>query len=485
MKKKTFKGGFTMKRYKPSHKPSASRKSSRSQKKQDLTIVNPKSAGIDIGSRSHFVAVHHDSDNDFVKEFSSTTSGLLEIVSWLKECNVETVAMESTGSYWIPVYEVLESNDFDVCLVNAKFVKNVPGRKSDVEDCQWIQKLHSFGLLAKSFRPKDHCMKLRSLTRHHSTLIQHRSPHIQHMQKALLEMNIQLATHLRDITGVTGMKIINAIIAGERDPEIFAGLVHPLCKKSPEEIIKSLEGNYREEHLFCLKQARDLYVFYSEKVRECEAQIKVALDEQCKNISKDSALELMRFHEEKVKSNKEKNTRKRKSKMSFDPTLALKQITNVDLTEIPGIDQVSALKIISELGGSVDSWKTAKQFASWLGLCPGNKISGGKIMSGKTKPCVNRIAQILRMAANGLWNSKSYLGAYLRKMKSRLGGMKAVTAAAHKLARIIHTMIKYGKSYKELGEETFEKEHNERRLKSLIRRAKEMGLEVVPVKKGT
>jgi len=310
-----------MKRYKATHTLSASKKSRKSEVRENLTMLNPNSAGIDIGSRSHFVAVPNDRDNHCVREFSSTTSGLLEIVSWLKKCGVETIAMESTGSYWISVYEVLESYGFDVCLVNAKFVKNVPGRKSDVEDCQWIQKLHSFGLLSKSFRPEDHCMKLRSLTRQHSSLTQHRTPFIQHMQKALHEMNIQLATHLRDITGVTGMKIINAILEGERDPKVFASFVHSLCKKSPEEIVKSLEGNYRYEHLFCLKQARDLYFLFGEKIRECEAEIKLALEEQYEYVTKDALLEVGRLDEEEVKSKREKKSSTRKSKISFDPTL--------------------------------------------------------------------------------------------------------------------------------------------------------------------
>ncbi len=241
-----------MRRFKKKERPSTKGKSQKVKKEVDLPTINPDCAGIDIGSRSHFLAIPPNRDGDTVREYPSTTSGVLEICTWLKENGVKTVAMESTGSYWIPVFEILESYGFDVYLVNAKSVKSPPGSKTDVLDCQWIQKLHSLGLLTKSFRPQDHCLKLRSLSRQHSSLIEHRSPHVQHMQKSLHEMNIQLATHIRDITGVTGMRIINAILEGERDEEKFALLVDRRCKRGAQEIAESLRGNYREEHLFTL-----------------------------------------------------------------------------------------------------------------------------------------------------------------------------------------------------------------------------------------
>lgn len=445
-----------------------------------LDALHPNSAGIDIGSRSHFVAIPPNRNVNIVQEFSSTTKGLLEICTWLKKNDITTVAMESTGSYWIPVYEVLESHGFEVYLVNAKHVKNVPGRKTDVLDCQWIQKLHSHGLLEKSFRPKNHSLKLRALTRQHSSLIEHRSPHIQHMQKALLEMNIQLSTHIRDITGLTGTRIINAILEGERDEKVFATLVDHRCKKSSKEIAESLRGNYRSEHLFTLKQAKNLYDYYSQLIGECEQEIEKALNELSKlesrlpELEKTNTCPTLQSYNKSTKKNKCKN-------FDFPVTALLQNICGIDIAETPGIDRTTALKILAELGGNVDSWRTSKHFSSWLGVCPGNKVSGGRSLSGKTKRCRNRVANLLRMAANGLWNASCYLGAYLRRMKGRLGGPQAITATAHKLAVILYTMIKEQKSYVELGEEYYEKTYRERRLKALQRQAQEMSLMIVPI----
>ena len=470
-----------MKRFKHNSKSFASVKSSEAAN-AEISQMNPDSAGIDIGSRSHFVAIPPHRDTDVVREFSSTTSGLLEICTWLKKNKITTVAMESTGSYWIPVFEILEVHGFEVYLVNSNTVKNAPGRKTDVLDSQWIQKLHSLGLLTKSFRPQDQCLKLRSLARQHSLLIEHRSPHVQHMQKALHEMNIQLATHIRDITGATGMRIINAILAGERDAEHFALLVDTRCKYSPKEIADSLVGNYREEHLFSLRQARDLYTYYSQLIQECENEVEKALkDLVTKKESEkkdDKKCELQDQSPQKKPKAKKKKTQKSHFKIPLEEVLS--GFCGVDLVTVPGIDQSTALKILAELGGSVDAWKSHKHFASWLGLCPGNKVSGGKRMSGKTKHCVNKVANLLRMAANGLWNAKCYLGAYLRRLSSRKGGAKAITAVAHKLAVIIYKMIKERKSYTELGEEYYEKTYQERRLRGLVRQAIDMGYDLVP-----
>lgn len=478
-----------MKRYK-TNQPFSSSKASKSRAKKNISIINPDSAGIDIGSRSHFVAVPEDCDEKNVREFSSTTTGLLEMVNWLKKCSIKTIAMESTGSYWIPAYEILESSGFEVYLVNAQFIKNVPGRKTDVIDCQWIQKLHSFGLLSKSFRPQDHALKLRALARQHTSLIEHRSPHVQHMQKALQEMNVQLHTHIRDITGLTGMRIINAILQGERNPKVFATLVHPSCKNPSEKIANSLRGNYRDEHLFALKQARDLYMFFSEKVVEAEQEIQKALAEFSDYVNfKDNKKQALEVDDskndivfkklKKLKIEKKENEKKVKKGLSFSADPFLKAITGVDLTTIPGIDQTLGLKIMAEIGGNVDAWKSEKHFASWLGVCPGNKISGGRQISGKTKTCKNRVSIYLRMAANGLWNAKCYLGAYLRRLRNRLGGMKAITATAHKLAKIIYAMIKQGVEYREIGEDFYERTYNQRRLKALQRQAKDMGFELI------
>lgn len=448
-------------------------------KKIEIQTVNPNCAGIDIGSRSHFVAISPDLEES-VKEFSSTTRSLLAMCQWLKKNKITSVAMESTGSYWIPVYEILESHGIEVYLVNAKFIKNVPGRKTDVIDCQWIQKLHSVGFLTKSFRPQDHCLKLRALTRQHSSLIEHRSPHVQHMQKALHEMNIQLSTHIRDITGLTGMRIINAILDGERNVEGFAELVDPRCKKGAKAIAESLLGNYREEHLFTLKQARDLYNYYTQLILECEREIEKALSELTSQVHNPETKAAEQSYVNKLSIQTPLKMRGKKTRSFHLPlTSILEHFAGIDITGLPGIDQPTALKILAEIGGNVNSWKSSKHFASWLGLCPGNKISGGRSLSGKTKRCQNKVAMLLRMAANGLWNAKCYLGAFLRRMRNRLGGPKAITATAHKLAVILYTMIKEKKTYQELGEEFYEKTYRERRLKGLLRQANEMGLEVI------
>jgi len=473
-----------MKRYKSTVIYSSIVKTAKKHPK-DVSIIKPDSAGIDIGSRSHYVAVPPDRCEGHVREFSSVTGGLLEMVKWLKECSITTVAIESTGSYWIPCYEILEANGIEVYLVQPEQVKSKPGRKTDVIDCQWIQKLHSHGLLTKSFRPQDHCLRLRNLTRLHSSLIEHRSPHIKQKQKALQEMNVQLHTHVRDITGVTGTRIIDAILDGERNPAVFASMVHKGCKHTPQEIADALNGNYRSEHLYTLKVARDIYRFYSQKLIECEAEIESALkeleiftresltsEEQEKQLISESQVSEDSF----VKKVKRKKSKKG---LSIHIKELLSGISGIDLTTVSGIDQVTALKLIAELGGNVDAWASAKHFASWLGLCPGNKKSGGKQMSSKTKHCANRVAQILRMAANGLWRSKCYLGAYIRRMKSKLGGMEAITCAAHKLARIIYNMIKTQKNYVELGVNFYEEKYKERRLKALRRQAEEMGLDLV------
>jgi len=471
---------IAMKRFKTDSKNSSKNKKIFQPNNVELSAINSNCAGIDIGSRSHFVSIPPELNKETIREFSSTTAGVLKMCSWLKENKITSAAMESTGSYWIPVCEILEAQGIDGYLVDAKAVKHVPGRKTDVIDCQWIQKLHSLGLLPKAFRPKEYCLKLRALTRQHTSLIEHRSPHIQHMQKALHEMNIQLATHVRDITGVTGRNIIDAIINGERDMKAFALLVDRRCKKSPKEIAESLKGNYREEHLFALRQARDLYDYYSKLIGECEIEIEKALTELSKRKVNIQAIDKAEeIHDKKNVSQSMITKANKKNRFDFPVNALLETISGVDIIQIPGIDQITALKFLAEIGGNIDAWKSSKNFSSWMGLCPGNKISGGKNLSGKTKRCANKCANLLRMAANGLWNAKCYLGAFLRRMKGRLGGAKAITATAHKMSVILYTMIKERKSYLELGEEYYEKVYRERRLKGLQRQAQDMGFTLV------
>ena len=437
----------------------------------EISRINLNAAGIDIGSRQHAVAVPPGRDPNPVRMFDTFTGDLNKIVLWLKECKIDTVAMESTGVYWIPLYELLEQNGIQAVLVNARHIKNVSGRKTDILDCQWIQQLHAYGLLSSAFRPDDQTVHLRGYLRQRQMLIQYTSPHILHMQKALTQMNLQLHHVIRDITGTTGMKIIRAIVAGERDPTILATHRDKRCTNSKEVIAKSLTGNYREEHLFSLKQAVALYDFYHEKIKECEQEIEKFLTSYENVVDQETTLLF-----------KQSQTKKADPKHAypFDLRSLLYQKFKVDLTAIPGIDASAALTILSEIGTDMTRWKTAKHFASWLCLCPGNKVSGGMRLGGATRPSANRARRALELAAFGLHNSKSSLGAMLRRLKVRIGAPKATTAVAHKLARLIYFLIKEGKEYVEMGEDAYQKLHRGRVIKNLRRKAQELGFELSP-----
>jgi len=421
-----------------------------------LQHINPHAAGIDVGGRSHFVAVPEGSCEQPVREFSSFTDDLHRMADWLLACGVSTVAMESTGIYWIPVFEILESRGLEVRLVNARHVKNVPGRKSDVLDCQWLQRLHSYGLLEGAFRPTEQVCTLRAYVRQRMNLVRYAASHIQHMQKALSQMNLQLANVVADIAGVTGMRIIKAILAGERDALVLARLRDARCKNDESTIARSLQGNFRPEHLFSLKQAVALYEFYQSQIAECDRQI---LDQLAGFDAADGSGKAPPDSLEE----------------------ALVRISGVDLTRIDGINTNITLKIISEIGTDMSRWKTAKHFASWLGLCPGTKISGGKALSTKSKRVVNRAATALRLAAQSLLRSKSALGAYLRRQRARLGAPKAITATAHKLARLVYSMLKHGSAYVDVGQKHYEERYRSRVIQNLKRKAQDLGYELVDV----
>ena len=425
-----------------------------------LQHINLHAAGIDIGSKSHFVAVPEGSSEQTVREFVSFTDDLQAMADWLIACGITTVAMESTGIYWIPVFEILESRGLEVKLVNARHVKNVPGRKSDVLDCQWIQRLHTYGLLEGAFRPPEQICTLRGYVRQRMNLVRYAASHVQHMQKALAQMNLQLANVVSDITGRTGMRIIKAILSGERDPQVLAGLRDQRCKNSQETIARSLHGNYRPEHLFSLKQAVDLYVFYQGQIAECDQAI---------------LLQLATFDAAADSDHGPAG----KPPTTFEE--ALQRMTGVDLTKIDGIDTNSALKIIAEIGLDMTRWQSAKHFASWLGLCPGTKVSGGKVLSGRSKQVANRAAATLRMAAFTLFNSKSALGAYLRRQRSRLGAPKAITATAHKLARLVYAILKHGTAYVDAGQDYYEERYRNRVVQNLKRKAQEFGYQLIHI----
>ena len=431
-----------------------------------ISLTHPNAAGIDIGSAAHFVAVPPDRDDEPVREFASFTTDLHRLADWLDACNVDTVAMESTGVYWIPLYDLLESRGFTVLLVNARHVKNVSGRKSDVLDCQWLQQLMSFGLLRGAFRPADQVCVLRSLSRQRTMLLRSQGRFVQHMQKALTQMNIQLANVISDVVGETGQKILRAIVAGERDGMALARLKNSRIHASEDEIAKSLQGSWRAEHLFALKQALDAFDFCGTQLAECDAQVQA---------------QLQALHVREDEPAKGKKRGRARNAPKFDLRTQLFQMCGVDLTRIDGIDVTTALVVVSEVGADMGKFPSDKHFASWLGLCPGTKITGGKVMSGRTKRCANRAAQALRLAAAALRSSQSALGAYYRRMCARMDKPKAVTAAAHKLARLIYAMLTHGQEYTDRGQDYFEERYRQRVLHNLAHKAKTMGMQLIPV----
>jgi transposase len=431
-----------------------------------ITITHPNAAGIDIGSASHFVAVPPDRDDEPVREFPSFTVDLNALADWLTRCGVDTVAMESTGVYWIPLFELLEARGFTVLLVNARHVKNVSGRKSDVLDCQWLQQLMTYGLLRGAFRPADEVCVLRSLWRQRSLLVRSQGRFVQHMQKALTQMNIQLTNVLSDVAGETGQKILRAIVAGERDGHVLGSMKNSRIRASVEDIAKSLQGNWRTEHLFALKQALDAFDFVGTQLLECDRHI-------------ESQLHTLQAHDGTPAKGKQRGRSRNSPK--FDLRTQLFQMCGVDLTRIDGIDVTTALAVVSETGADMSRFPSVAHFASWLGLCPGTKITGGKVLSGKTRRCANRAAQALRLAATGLRTSQSALGAYFRRMCSRMDKPKAVTAAAHKLARLIYFMLTKGQEYTDSGQDYYEERYRQRVLHHLSQRAAKLGMKIIAV----
>ena len=439
-----------------------------SAKPEGLSQLNLNAAGIDVGATSHYVAVPADRAEQPVQEFEAFTTDLYRLADWLAECGVETVVMESTGVYWIPLFGVLEERGFQVMLVDPRRIKNVPGRKTDVLDCQWLQQLHTYGLLSGAFRPEGEVRRLRSYLRQRAMLVEYASQHIQHMQKALTQMNVKLQHVIRDITGKTGMDIMEAIAAGERDPRKLARLRDPRTKADEATIAKSLQGHWREEHIFELTQALELYRAYQGKIAECDREIEARLEQ---------------FEDRSDGEPPAPNGKKRNQKNAprFDVQSQLYRMTGVDLTRIDGVDGFTALKVISEIGADMTKWPSAKHFASWLGLSPNNRITGGRVMSSKTKPSANRAAAALRLAANALHRSDSALGAFLRRKKAQLGAPKAITATAHKLARLIYTMLRYGQEYVDAGAEYYERQYQQRALRAAKRRAAQLGYQLVPM----
>jgi transposase len=406
-----------------------------------------------------------------VQKFGTFTGDLEKLADWLQDCGIKTVAMESTGVYWIPAFQVLERRGFEVRLVNARQVKNVSGRKSDVLDCQWIQRLHSYGLLNASFRPADQMCVLRTYLRYRDELVCARSVQCQHMQKALQQMNVQLHQVLSDITGVSGLRIIEAILAGERDVKQLAGLADRRVRASQGTIEKALRGDYRAEQLFVLQSAFDLYQNYEQKIHLCDEQVIAQLAQLPARVD---------LKEQPVPPRKPGRPQRLDLVAGTDLRAELYRCAGVDLTAIEGIGVLTAEVVISEIGLDMSRWRSEKHFASWLGLCPDNRISGGKVLSSHTRQVVNPLADALRIAATTLQNSKTALGAFYRRMRARLGAASAITATAHKLARIIYRLLKHGELYVQQGMEVYERRYRERLLHNLKKTASTLGFELTP-----
>ena len=452
---------------------SRKKKQWRSSGDEGLPKIRESAAGIDVGATEHWVSVPSDRDEEAVRCFGAFTRDLYALADWLKACRIESVAMESTGVYWIPLFEILEERGFQVALVNAKHLKNVAGRKTDWTDCQWIRIVHSRGLLSSSFRPPEQIAALRSYLRHRKMLVEYAASHAQHMQKALAQMNLHLHHVISDLTGVTGTKIVEAILSGERDVERMAQLRDHRIKSSPDVIAKALEGNYRPEHVFTLKQAFDLYRIYRQQIEACDQQIQQHLQELASKVDPEQ--------HPLPASRRQRRNSKRRNEIRFDCRREAYRLAGVDLTTIDGIDESTALLILSEVGTDMSPWSTEKHFSSWLNLSPNHQISGGKILNRRTRKQKNRLRDALRICGQSLLHSQSALGAYCRRICSRIGHPKGIIATARKLAVLIYRLLKFGGTYNDKGQQHYEQRFKERAFINYPRRAKEHGYQLVPL----
>lgn len=437
-----------------------------------LECIEPNAAGIDVGAREIYVAVARGRDPEPIRCFSTFTEDLRAIAAWLKQCGVVTVAMESTGVYWIPPYEVLEEAGLRVCLVNSQHVKHVPGRKSDVSDCQWLQYLHSVGLLRASYRPESAICALRALSRHRGSLVEIAAVHVQHMQKALTQMNLQIHHVLSDLTGKSGLAILDAILAGKRDAEQLASLADGRIHADRETVIKSLVGNYRPEHLFTLRQSLEAYRQYQKMLLDCDRELEQHMS-QLPNYPSGGAPPAL--------SKIRKPDKRRKNQFHFDMEKELNRVLGTNLTLVPGLSSLTVHTLVTEIGTELSRFPNVAAFTSWLTLCPGSHKSGGKVLSSKTRKSSNRAAAALRLAAQALFKSQSYLGAYYRRMRARLGAPQAITAAAHKLARIVYHLIRTRTAYDESVFAQEEQKQNIRHQHRLQKQAFALGFQLVPL----
>jgi len=435
-----------------------------------LEVKHPDAAGIDIGNEAHYVAVPPARDTDPVRRFGCVTAELKAMAGWLKQCGIRTVAMQSTGVYWIPVYDVLEEAGLEVFLVNARETKNLPGKKTDVQESQWLMQLHTYGLLRNSFRPGQEIRRMRNYWRQRNDWVQSAGRHMQRMQKTLTQMNVQLANVISDLSGVTGQAIIKAILAGERDGWKLAALRDGRIRASEEEIARSLEGNWQEDLLFVLKQEQEGYEFCQQQIAACDQRLEEYLKQRADRSEGAAAPDETRKHRRK---------KKRGNAPQFELREGLFRMTGVDLTRIDGIDVMTAMMVVSEAGWDMSKWQTERHFVSWLRLCPDNRISGDRVIGKGRLRTNNRLAGALKMAASSLRQSDTYLGAQFRRLRTRLGSPVGIKAMAAKLARLIYRMLRYGMEYVDRGAAFYEQQHQQRQIDSLKRKAEALGFKVI------
>jgi transposase len=439
-----------------------------------LDRINPHAAGIDCGSAEHFVAVPSDRDPTPVRSFQTFTTDLYRLADWLTACRVTSVAMEATGVYWIPVFEILEARGFTVLLVNARHVKNVPGRKSDVSDCEWLRDLHMVGLLRGSFRPADAIVALRAYLRHRASLVESAGTHVQRMQKALVQMNVQLPLVVSDITGVTGLLILRDIVAGRTDPQALAQHRDYRCHASEAELVAALTGNYRPEHVFVLRQNLEAFDYVQQQLAVCDTAIEAHLQTLTVHAPPPTTPLPPPRPRQKPRDNEPR----------FELRTPLHHLTGVDLSQLDAIGPYTALRLLSEIGTDMTRWPTDKHFTSWLTLAPNNKISGGRLLSSRTQPSANRAAAIFRLAAMNLGRTQTALGAFYRRLAFRVGKAKAITATARKLAILVYRTLKDGLVYRDPGADAYDAQHRTHVLRRLRQRAAHLGFGLVNLTTG-
>jgi transposase len=446
-----------------------------------LDIIHRDAAGIDVGNESHFVSVPPDRNPQPIREFGSWTAALEEMARWLKDCRIRTVVMQSTGVYWIALHDVLQRHGLEVNLVDARGTKNVPGRKSDVQECQWLRKLHTYGLLRPCFLPPPEIHAVRTLWRLRSQHVRDAGRCIQRMQKAMIQMNVQLHNALSDISGVSGQAIIRAVLKGERDAKVLAKLRDPRCQASEEEIVQSLQGNWKEDVLFELQQAVDAYDFYQRQMKQCDQQLRryMAALPTCAPVPPSASAPSLPSAKE-GKQGRARKSRRQGNQPAFDLAAELERILGVNPITIDGIDVLTIQTVLAEVGPDLSAWKTERHWTSWLNLAPKRDVSGGRVIRHVRQHHTNRAGHAFRMAAQSLIRSQSYLGARYRYLRAKLGGLKAVKAMARYLACLYYRLLTRGQIWVDRGTEEFDRRSQQRELAALQRKARKHGLQLVP-----